>query len=155
MRPLWYSKVLIGSFLLCLGFAGCKKEETLEDWTKDTKPVITGVQASPGSVAAYTQSVSLVVTYRDGDGDLGQNQQGVENLFVKDPRTGSVTAYRIPQLAADGGSYPIEGNIKIEIKALGLTQSSTSEKVKLEVYLKDRKGNVSNTQSSNEITIAP
>src|SRR5688572_1446458 len=46
------------------------------------EPVITMQGISPASAAEYDDNVVITIHYEDGDGDLGENTDGVKNCFV-------------------------------------------------------------------------
>lgn len=51
-----------------------------------TTPQIEFVAFEPGTEVTAGSILTLVLQYEDGDGDIGENLEGAENLFVKDAR---------------------------------------------------------------------
>ena len=92
-------------------------------------------------------------TYTDEDGNLGENNPDVHNLFVQDNRNDIEYKYRIPELSPSGSDISIEGTFNIKINGTGITDESSSQKVNYNIYVKDRVGNKSNTITTSSITI--
>ena len=126
----------------------CEKEQTINPF-----PVIEFISISPAIAQQYSDKITIVIKYTDEDGDLGENNPDVTNLFVKDIRNGIQYEYRIPQLAANENEIFITGNFNILINGSGITNGSSSEKVSYEIYVEDRSNNESNTITTSEITI--
>ena len=126
----------------------CTKDETLS-----VVPAIEFQSISPSIAQEYIDNIIITISYTDEDGDLGENSPDIDNLFVEDSRNGIVYHYRIPQLAPNGNEISIEGNFNITINGSGITNSSTSQQVNYDIYVKDRAGNKSNTITTSSITI--
>jgi len=130
----------------------CKKEEAKPVF--DPIPHIAFLEMSPGSVKAYKDSVSFVISYEDGDGDLGENTAGSENLFLKDLRTGASYTFRIRRLVPGDEKAPIKGTLKFVLPFVILTDdSSTQQEVRFEIKLRDRAGNESNTVQTGMLQV--
>ncbi|MDP7568021.1 MAG: hypothetical protein QF383_06480, partial [Flavobacteriales bacterium] len=84
MRKLIY--ILVGVLLL-----SCEKEEVMSD-----TPIIDFISISPTTVQEYTDDIIITISYTDGDGDLGENNPDINNLFVEDNRNGIEYKFRIP-----------------------------------------------------------
>ncbi len=140
----------IGIVLLFLGFISCKKDTP----TISTTPELTFTSISPGSVKQYSESVTIAITYKDGDGDIGENNTDKKNLFVTDSRNGVTYQYRVNQLAPDGATIAITGTLTIVVANTALTNiNSASESVNYSIYLVDRAGHSSNVISTSAITV--
>ena len=141
-------------FLYCLLFAvycfisSCKKKDQ-----PTNVPKIEFVSISPSSAVEYVNAITITVSYDDLDGDVGQNDPNVSNLFITDSRNSVMYNYRISQLAPDGANVHIKGNLNVVIKSTAITDNSSSQSVTYSVYLKDRAGNESNTVSTSAITV--
>jgi len=139
--------------LLTLGlsfiFSSCKKEKI----DTSTVPKIEFISISPSTVIEYQDSINIVISYDDYDGDLGVNDANVKNLFVTDSRNNVTYEYRISQLSPDGSTIHIKGNLNTIIKNTAITDNSNSQTVSYSVYLKDRAGNQSNTVSTSAVTV--
>ena len=83
-------------------------------------PEITFVSISKDTLnqgSLFNDSLNLVITFRDGDGNLGTGVDGLQgNIFITDSRTGNqLTPFRLPNLPAEGAGAGIEGRITIKI----------------------------------------
>ena len=108
---------------------------------------------SPTTAQEYTDDIIIAISYSDIDGDLGQNDPDIHNLFVEDNRNGIVYQFRIPHLAPDNNSIAIEGDFNITINGSGITDESFSQQVNYAIYVNDRAGNKSNIITTSTITI--
>lgn len=137
-------------FALCtfLFFVSCKKKKD-----SITDPHIDFVSISPSSAVEYVNSITIAISYDDLDGDLGEDNANVSNLYVTDSRNSVQYNYRISQLAPDNANIHIKGNLNIVIKNTAITDGSSSQSVTYSVYLKDRAGNSSNTITTTAITV--
>jgi hypothetical protein len=126
----------------------CEKEQVISD-----TPIIEFQSISPTTVQEYSDDIIITISYSDGNGDLGENNPDIHNLFVEDNRNGIVYQFRIPHLAPDNNSIAIEGNFNITINGSGITDESSSQQVNYAIYVTDRAGNKSNTITTSTITI--
>ena len=133
----------------CFLLAGCKKEDN----TISPVPEIEVVSVSPATVTEFKDSIVFVISYKDGDGDLGQNESGIQNLFITDTRNGVVFGSRIQQLAPDGSDIAIQGKVQVTLNSTTITDQSSSQSVVYEVYVVDRAGNKSNVAIAPAITV--
>ncbi|MBT6808000.1 MAG: hypothetical protein HOA52_00745, partial [Flavobacteriales bacterium] len=88
--------------LLPLVLFSCKKEEAFSPI-----PEIEFISIFPTNAQEYTDEIKITIKYTDEDGDLGENNPDVKNMFVKDVRNGIQYEYRIPQLAPDNAEIHI------------------------------------------------
>lgn len=133
----------------CLLLNGCKKDPEPISNT----PLITFVAISPTSVKQFKDQITITISYKDGDGDIGENNTDKKNLFVTDSRNAVAYQYRIQQLAPSGSTIAIEGNLKVVIPNTALTDNSSSQSVTYTIYLVDRAGHQSNSVSSTAVTV--
>ena len=90
-----FTKALLLCFpLALLVLAACKKDKPVS-----TTPAISFVSMAPNPAIKYQDSVKIVISYTDGDGDLGVDSPDVKNLFVTDSRNSVTSGFRISQLA--------------------------------------------------------
>lgn len=148
---IYYSSIL---FLIPFLFS-CKDKEAITEI--EETPFIELKSISKSTVKAFEDSIVFEIFYRDGNGDLGENNDGIENLFLIDSRNQITYPYRIPQLAPDleeNESISIQGTLNVVLKNTTLLDESlTEEKTTYSIYMIDRAGNKSNTVVSEEITI--
>jgi hypothetical protein len=140
-------KNIIYLFAIVLLFS-CEKEQVISD-----TPIIEFKNISPTTVQEYSDDISVTISYSDGNGDLGENNPDIHNLFVEDNRNGIVYQFRIPHLAPDNNSIAIEGDFNITINGSGITNESSSQQVNYSIYVTDRAENKSNTITTSFITI--
>ena len=95
----------------------------------------------------------FTIYYQDGDGDLGENDPEVENLFIEDNRTNGAQGFRIQQLAPSDAAIQIAGTLNVELRNTGITDGSNSQTVSWDVWVVDRSGNKSNVVTSPEVTV--
>jgi hypothetical protein len=140
--------LLPGLFLI----SSCDKKD--DDPFANKIPEISLVSVQPDQVIEFSDSLVFTVHYRDNNGDLGENDPDVKNLFIRDNRIGIVYDYRIQQLAPSGSSIAIEGDLQVVLNTLARTDTSlTQENVTFSLYVTDRAGNKSNTVTSGNIII--
>ena len=144
-------KKIILCSLLCgvIGFS-CKKDEIEPN---DPTPEITGISISPGSVAEFSEEIVFTISYRDANGDLGENNPDAKNLLVIDNRIGIAEEFRIPELAPRGTDISIEGDLTVKLSGTGITDGSASQSFNYTVYLVDRAGLESNRFDTENITV--
>jgi len=117
-------------------------------------PELTFVSISPDTVEAFSEVVTVTVSYLDGDGDLGENDSEVKNLFVTDNRNQVTFEFRVPQLAPDNANVAITGELPIEINTVGIIDDEADfESVTFSIWTVDRAGNESNMVESAPIFV--
>jgi hypothetical protein len=126
----------------------CEKDEVLSD-----VPSIEFKSIAPATAQEYIDDIIISISYSDANGDLGENNSDIHNLFVEDNRNNIVYHFRIPELTPTGSDIAIQGNFNITINGSGITDGSSNQKVNYAVYVKDRAGNNSNTITTSSITI--
>ena len=67
------------------------------------------------SIIAFQANITSQVYFENGDGDLGENNPDVKNVFIADSRSDLVYQYRISQLAPTGESRAIRGTYTVVI----------------------------------------
>jgi len=142
---------LISFFLVITLFFSCKKDGGLIS----SVPSIELISTNPLQVKQFQDSITFVISYKDGDGDLGENNPNVNNLFLTDNRNNITYLYRIQQLAPEGAKIAIEGKLDIVLNNTGIINSNSSQTVSYSIYVVDRAGNKSNVVNSPLITVIP
>lgn len=145
MRFLLFYIILVVSFW---GVA-CKKEVS----QVSKVPKITFLTINQETFVSFKDSVIIRFAYEDGDGDLGYEPADSLSFFVKDQRLLKPDAYYIPPLAPIGKSIAISGNLRLVLPPLFLLSHPDVETTQLEMHIRDRAGNISNTISSPLIKI--
>ena len=141
--------ILTLNVVVLLLHSGCKKDEPISN-----TPSIEFVSMSPNPAVKYEDEVKITIKYIDGDGDLGENNPDVKNLFVTDSRNNVTYEFRIPQLAPDNANIIIQGNQPFYLPPQGfLDDNNSSETTVYSIYVKDRAGHQSNTVQTATLTI--
>ena len=143
-------KKLLILFAFLVVISSCKKDENIEI---SSIPSIEFVSITPSSAIEYQDKITITISYKDGDGDLGENSPDVKNLFLTDTRNNVTYQYRISQLAPSSPAIAVQGILTIELKNTAITNGTASQAVSFSLYLKDRSGNVSNTVTTSAITV--
>ena len=116
-------------------------------------PAITFEGVNPNSVTAFRDSLVFTIGYKDGDGDLGENNANATNLFLTDNRINITYKYRLSQLAPTGSKIAIQGKVAFTLKSTEITDSSSSQAATYNIYVVDRSGNKSNTVTTSSISV--
>lgn len=110
----------------------------------------------------------LVLYFTDGDGDFGSDALSSElNIFMKDNRTGeSFRDFKAPLVPTQGANNGISGTISILVSSTcciyppssGIPPCFTdsaypTNDLTLDIYIKDRAGNQSNTVTTSVIKL--
>jgi len=127
---------------------GCEKPSPISE-----TPEIGFKTVMPNVVTEYADSLVFTISYRDGNGDLGQNNTDNNNLFMKDSRNGVTYGFRIRQLAPDGATIAIEGKLNVTLPNLAIVNGAATESATFTIWCKDRAENESNMVESSTITI--
>lgn len=144
-----YSKFLLLALVSGLFLSSCKKSSQ-----PSVVPAIEYKSVNSSTVKQFDGSLVFTIHYKDGDGDLGENNADVKNLFLVDNRIGITYKYRIQQLSPDGSTIPIEGNLDVTLSAVALTDTLlTQQNATFSIYVTDRAGHESNHVTSGNIVI--
>jgi len=138
-------------FIACISLLafGCEDDKIEYDST----PEIGIISVSPVVVNEFQDDITVVISYTDGDGDLGENDPTINNLFVIDNRINITQSFRIPQLSPNGSNIAIQGQLDVVIPGTGITDGSTQQQATFTIFVKDRAGNESNRVTTQAITI--
>jgi hypothetical protein len=143
--------LLITSAVISMNVS-CGKED--EDPFVNKVPQLEFVYVSPEQATEFEDSLVFIVRYRDNNGDLGENNPDVKNLFLTDRRINLTYEYRIRQLAPQGQSVPITGNLEIVLPTVARTDTLLAQElVDFSIYVVDRAGNKSNVVVSTPVRI--
>ncbi|WNJ17788.1 hypothetical protein [Pontibacter sp. G13] len=143
---------LITALLTSLGWSCGNRGETP---SFSEVPEISLASVAPLQVTALRDSIVFSVEYTDGDGDLGDADPDVENVFVKDLRINTLHGFRLQQLAPEGAEIPIQGVFTLTLPYTVITAGGGLETVRFDLYVVDRAGHQSNVVQSPEIQVSP
>ena len=135
----------------------------------DNVPEITFLDISKDTLIQdnlNTDSLFMRITFKDGDGDLGtENQNFKENIIVTDLRTGVISnRFNIPPIANGGLNSGIEGEITMKIfTTCCIFPDGTppcqnpadfpTNALSFEIEMIDDKGNRSNKVTTSVVTL--
>ncbi|MDZ4845208.1 MAG: hypothetical protein SH857_06625 [Chitinophagales bacterium] len=146
-----YTRITVfsGMALLFTIISSCSDDEPL----LDTTPKITLKEITPTTVVQFTDSISLVIEYEDGDGDVGFWNPDSLALTVHDLRLANPDYFYVRPLTPDSNALAITGTIRIAIRNTFLLGNGDSETTRYEIKLKDRAGHWSNVVTTPEVVI--
>jgi hypothetical protein len=143
-------KYIFIAIIVVFCITSCKKSELIST----DAPEIEFVNIFPSEVIEYQDKILITISYIDANGDLGENDPDVKNLFVIDSRNDVMYEYRIQQLCPDEAEITIQGELNVELKNTALVDENvSSEEVTYTIYIRDRAGNDSNTITTSAITV--
>lgn len=116
-------------------------------------PEIAFESVLPNVVTEYQDSLYFTISYRDGNGDLGENNTDNNNLFVQDSRNQVTYGFRIQQLAPENADIAIQGNLNVTLPNTAIINGGASESVSYTIWVVDRAGNESNRVNSSTVTV--
>jgi hypothetical protein len=125
--------------LAILVVSGCTKEEALP-----SEPEIELLSITPLELVQFEDNISLRIKYRDGNGDLGDENPDADVLRVKDSRLSEPDWYHVQPLAPVGSDVAIEGELDITLNTLFLLGNGSQESTTFSIRIRDRAGNFSN-----------
>ena len=140
---------IIFIFLLVVTLISCKKEVV----TVPPQPYIEFVDIFPREVKQNMDEVLITIKYRDGDGDLGDNNPDIKNVYIKDLRNDLFYSLRLKQLAPDDAGIAITGKININMGNTIMVSNADEEYANFGLFVVDRAGNASNLVITDSITI--
>lgn len=142
------SKVIIVGCVIVFTISACQKLNDVSE-----VPEIEFISVTPNVVTEYADSLVFTISYRDGDGDLGENNTDDNNMYVQDSRNQVTYGFRIQQLAPDGANIAIQGNINVTLGSTAIVNGGNSESVNYTIWVVDRAGNESNKVQSSTVTV--
>lgn len=140
------SLIVISSILMF----GCTKYVE----TKESElPSITFKSITPTNIKQFEDSITITIGYKDGNGDLGNENPDDLSIYVKDNRLKKEDYYHLHLLSPPDKSLAISGTLNIQLKNTFLIGSGNNETTSYEVKIKDRAGNWSNPITTTLINI--
>ena len=124
------------------------------------EPTLTFVDIQPRFPRQFRDTINITVSFTDGDGDLGDDNNEVKNIFVIDNRSWlteeqSQLFFTVPNLTPNTKNPAIQGTITVQIPptiirpGMGLTEEATT----FDVFVIDRSDNESNRVTTDSITV--
>lgn len=143
-------KSIFLAFILILMLGACVKPP---DYS--VVPNITFLRFSANSVQAFSDSVKLVFSFTDGDGDIGpiNSNDTTLNLFLTDSRDNSVKKYQLPNITPAGSVKAISGEVTVTIGPFACKAGVETDELTYTIRIKDRAGNFSNAAVTSVLTL--
>lgn len=117
---------------------------------------------------AIRDSIVIQVGFTDGNGDLGDSDNQVQNLTLIDNRVNdmnnpitpeaAIINFSLPDLTPNTRNPAIQGIITIELVQTGVRRDRVGlelpvDSTSFDIYVQDRRGNVSDTVTTDVIRI--
>ena len=149
-------RIIILNVLTVLLLVACTKEDSTttndnSEQYSDT-PSITFISVTPSPVKEL-DSLTFKISYKDGNGDLGENTYNAKNVFVTDLRTHTTDSLRVQRLVEGETSAHIKGNMNIVLYDIAIQGSNDKDTVSYTIQVRDRAGNKSNVVTTSPIII--
>ncbi len=142
------------------GFIACKKTST-----DNPVPVIaySGISTDSINNGSSKDTLSITFTIVDGDGDLGNDPNVSNDIFLKDSRsvTNEEIGFLMPEIPKgvikEGGSANIHCTVNVSAAQFLLLRPTRplGDTLSFDIYIKDRAGNKSNIITTHPIYIYP
>ena len=145
-RTIIYLLSMLTSIIL-VSSACKKKDENIGT------PVLTFKTLSSNDLLEFSDSLNVTFSYEDSDGDIGFYEADSSSVYIQDKRLSKPDLYYIKPLNPPNVQPFIKGDIQLGLKNMFMLGSGTTEKTSFTIWLKDRKGNISNSIVTPEITI--
>lgn len=152
----WINKINLRNFrkrsllfvlFIIFGFNSCKKDEPSHF------PLIKFIDISPSKLVQYQTPIYIRFSYKDAQGDIGQDDPDTYSLEIRDSRLNAPDYYHIPPLSPPSKLLDISGELKIRINKLFLIGNSKQETTNFRVRIKDKEGNWSNEITTGSVVI--
>ncbi len=145
-------KNLLYILIFALVFQSCNRDDDTQE-ELSPEPKISFVSITPQEVENFNNSISLIVKYKDNNGDIGFSDPDEYALWVKDSRLDSADWYHVPPMAPLGKNLIIEGELEVVLNSMFILGNGNEEIVTLTVKLRDRANNWSNIINTTPVTI--
>ncbi|MBN8702045.1 MAG: hypothetical protein J0M08_03210 [Bacteroidetes bacterium] len=143
MQKIFFIAVLF----LCI--ISCKKK----DKELALEPTIELESVEPTSVMEFRDSVIVTLSYKDNNGDLGDESADEKSVHVKDSRLLNADGYHLKPITPNNEELQTQGKIRIKLKNMFRLGNATQENATLSIKIKDRAGNWSNEIVTSSIAI--
>lgn len=139
---------LLGLVILICIYSCKKKTEDLP-----VEPSIEIKSVEPTNVMEFRDSVIVTLTYKDNNGDLGDESADEKSVQVKDSRLQSADGYHLKPINPIEDELKITGTIRVKLKNMFRLGNATQEQTTLSIKIKDKAGHWSNEVVTDPITI--
>ena len=146
-------KKLISLLPVCLLILSCSKEKQAAKEGYSEIPAIEIVSINSKTIKEYQDSVVITISYKDLNGDIGEQNPDDNSLYVKDQRLPAADYYHIPPITPEGVEFKTRGTIRVVIPTLFLLGNGGNEKTTLTLKIQDQADHWSNELTTEPITI--
>lgn len=148
MRKIDFTVLTFISIVALTTMQCCKKKDD-----KIEAPKLTFKALSSNNLLEFKDSLTVTFTFEDNDGDIGFYDADSSSVYIQDKRLTHPDLYYIKPLNPPNLKPKIKGDIQLGLRNLFLLGSGTTETTNFTIWIKDRKGNISNSIVTPEITI--
>ncbi len=148
---LYIIKLLIFVFVIISLWTSCETQNT--EPVFDVTPKIELLSLSNTELVEFKDTLTLLLRYEDGDGDLGNSNPDINSVFVQDSRLDEADEYYLSPLAPEDAGVSITGNLNIRLAPTFILGNGNTEETTYTIYINDRAGNQSNVLETEPITI--
>lgn len=141
--------IVICAFLLL----SCKKDRKAEKEGYFEVPSIELVSVNTTQMVEFQDSLIIMVSFKDLNGDLGRQNPDDNSLYIKDLRLPNADYYHIPPITPEDLEFKTRGTIRIVVPTLFLLGNGGDETTVLTIKVKDQADHWSNEISTPTITI--
>ncbi|MEP7197802.1 MAG: hypothetical protein ABI851_14885 [Saprospiraceae bacterium] len=145
-----FNKYILFSFILIV-LVSCHKNADEPPFS--TIPEIKLKSLSHDSILEFEDVLTISISYKDGDGDLGFEEPDDYAVFIRDARLNNYDGFYLGPVAPPGAVIAVQGNLKLEFPSLFVFGNRTTERTRFFIYMIDRKGNKSNELVSPDVII--
>lgn len=148
------NRVFILSAALVLGFfTACDNDPGFGE-----TPQLEFVDIQPKMPVQFIDSIVITFRFKDGDGDLGDDNGQAANMVIRDnrewiPEDRSTSIYNLPNLTPETKNPAIQGTVTVQLPPTALQPGLDQEVTSFDIYVIDRSDNESNTITTEPITI--
>jgi hypothetical protein len=140
---------ILALLAIALFLGSCQGEES----PLDQVPRLRVESITPRTVRQFQDSIQLVLSYEDANGDLGSEDPDERVLSVKDSRLDIPDYYHVKPLAPPGTEVAIQGTFQVKLRSAFLLGNGDSEQIAFTIQITDRAGNRSEPVVSPTITV--
>jgi hypothetical protein len=142
-------------FILTIGLVYSSFNSCIKPPDYGEVPVIEYKSISADTVNENTDSLIIVFSFTDGDGDVGptDDQDSTINLFLIDSRDNSIKEYQLPNITPGGNVKAISGEVTVKVESFACQPGNEFDQMTYTIQIKDRAGHLSNTINTDPITI--
>ena len=138
---------MCGIALITMG-CGNTPEEPLRE-----EPILNVESLTPTDLLEFSERLTLVLFYRDEQGDLGDFDPDEQSLWIKDSRLPEADTYHVQPITNPDGEVPIEGTLTVDLGRVFLLGNGTEETFFYTIQIKDREGNWSEEIQSPSVIV--